>query len=277
MSRWKIFLNKTIWKHVGIIAGIGIAILILIFSSLNIYTHHGQSTPLPDFTGLTEAQLQNLVKTRKLRYTIIDSVHIDNAPKGVVIEQVPSPGEFVKKKRLVFLTINAWTEEQVSVPNLTDYSLRNARVILESFGLKTGELVYIPSEYTNLVLGQHYKGKPVQPGTLVPKGTTIDLLIGRGLSHETTPVPSLVGLDIANVRRMVQNLYLNIGATIFDEAILTPEDSLKAFVWKQNPPAEPGFYLNLGASIDIWLTLDETRLLNLDNDDTDSTFEDEIR
>jgi len=277
MSRWKILLNKTIWKHVGIITGISIVLLILVFSFLNIYTHHGQSRPLPDFTGLTEVQLQSLIKKSKVRYTIIDSVHIDYAPRGVVIEQVPKAGEHVKKNRLVFLTINAWTEEQVAVPNLIDYSLRNAKVILESFGLTVGDLVYIPSEYTNLVLGQHYKGKPVQPGTLVPKGTTIDLLIGRGLSSETTSVPSLIGLDLTNARRMAQGVYLNIGATIFDEEIKTSGDSIKAFVWKQSPPAAPGFFLNLGASIDVWLTLDEAKLLENNNEsDTDSSFEDEI-
>ena len=63
-----------------------------------------------------------------------------------------------------------------------------------------------------------------------------------------------------NARKMAQGLYLNIGAIIYDEAIITQEDSLKAFVWKQNPPAEPEYLLNLGASIDVWLTLDETRL-----------------
>lgn len=276
MSRWKIVLNKTIWKHIGIIAGISVAILILVFSFLNIYTHHGESDPLPDFTGLTENQLKLIVKKHKLRYVIIDSVHVDNAPRGVVIEQTPKPNERVKKRRLIFLTINAWTQEQVSVPNLMDYSLRNAKAILESFGLTAGELVYIPSEYTNLVLGQHLNGKPVEPGSMVPKGTSIDLLIGRGLSSETTTVPSLIGLDLVNAHRVAQGVNLNIGATIFDENVITPEDSLKAFVWKQNPPAEPGFYLNLGASIDVWLTTSETRLLEPDEVETDSSVEEEI-
>lgn len=260
MSRWKILLNKTLWKHIGILAGVGILLLILAFTFLNIYTHHGQGKAIPDFTGLTELQLQNLIKSNHLRYTIVDSIHTDNVPRGAVVEQVPKAGQPAKKNRLVFFTINAWSEEKVAVPNLADYSLRNARAILESFGLITGELVYIPSEYTNLVLGQHLNGKPVEPGTLVPKGTAIDLLIGRGLSSETTSIPSLIGLDLLNARKMAQGLYLNIGAIIYDEAIITQEDSLKAFVWKQNPPAEPEYLLNLGASIDVWLTLDETRL-----------------
>ena len=242
-------------------------------------THHGQTSALPDFRGLTEAQLQTLVKSRKLRYTIIDSVHIANAPKGVVIEQVPKAGELVKKKRLVFLTINALTEEQVSVPNLTDYSYRNAREILESFGLTTGDLVYIPSEYTNLVLGQHFQGKPIQPGTLVPKGTAIDLLIGRGLSSETTPVPNLIGLDLVSALNLIQNYYLNIGAKIYTEDVISAEDSAKAFIWKQNPPSETGYSLRLGSSIDVWLTIDEMLLQKdgeADSEEADTSMENEI-
>ncbi len=261
MSRWKILLNKSIWKHVGIIVGAAIVLLISIFLSLQFYTLHGKSDPLPDFTGLTEAQLQHLIKSKKLRYTIIDSVHIDHAPRGVVIEQVPRAGEFVKKNRNVFLTINAWTEEKVAVPNLTDYSLRNAKVILESFGLKVGELIYIPSEYTNLVLGQHLDGRPVAPGFLVAKGTSIDLLIGRGLSNETTAVPDLIGLRLEEAQRVARSVYLNIGATIYADTIATRADSLKAFVWRQSPASRKGYMLQLGASIDVWLSTDESLLI----------------
>ena len=279
MTRWKILLNKALWKHFGILIGIAILLLILAFTFLNVYTHHGQGRPIPDFTGLTELQLQDLIKSQQLHYTIIDSIHTDNVPPGAVVEQVPKAGQLAKKNRLVFFTINAWTEEKVAVPNLADYSLRNARAILESFGLTAGELVYIPSEYTNLVLGQHLNGKPVEPGTLVAKGTAIDLLIGRGLSAETTSIPSLIGLDLLNARKMAQGVYLNIGATIYDEAIITQEDSLKAFVWKQNPPAEPGYMLNLGASIDVWLSTDEARLTEAAGETPADTllYEDEFR
>ncbi|WP_026473768.1 PASTA domain-containing protein [Alkaliflexus imshenetskii] len=276
MSRWKILLNKSIWKHVGIIVGAAIVLLISIFLSLQFYTLHGKSDPLPDLTGLTEAQLQHLIKSKKLRYTIIDSVHIDHAPRGVVFEQVPRAGEHVKKNRNVFLTINAWTEEKVAVPNLTDYSLRNAKVILESFGLKVGELIYIPSEYTNLVLGQHLDGRPVAPGFLVTKGTSIDLLIGRGLSNETTAVPDLIGLKLEAAQRVARSVYLNIGAVIYADTIATRTDSLNAFVWRQSPASRKGYMLQLGASIDVWLSTDESLLIQKQETQEEDDYRDEF-
>ena len=284
MAVWlKIFTKKYFWLHLGIIILTGVFFIITVFFSVKIYTHHGQSFPLPDFKGLTEPQFQYLFKKNNLRYSIIDSVYLDNTPKGIVIEQVPKAGDLVKKNRNIFLTINAWSDEQVLIPDLKDYSLRNAKVILESFGLKTGELIYIPSEYANLVLGQHFNGKPVEPGTMVAKGSTIDLLIGRGLGKELTTVPNLKGLEKRIAEQVVQSVFLFIGGMIYDENIVTSEDSARAFVWKQNPVAKSGNMLNVGASIDIWLTINELLLIS-DNEllgqdeelDDDSDFEKEF-
>lgn len=256
MLQWKKILNHPIWKHLGILVGASVVIIIAIFFFLKIYTLHGQGSPVPDFTGLTEQQLQHLIKSQKLRYTIIDSVYIDNAPKGIVVDQTPRAGDHVKKNRNIFFTINAFGEEQIVVPGLTDYSLRNAQEILESYGLRLGELIYIPSEYTNLVLGQHHLGKPIEPGTMLRKGATIDLLVGRGLSNETTAVPNLIGMKLTEAKSVAQSVYLNLGATVFADSIETAIDSLNAFIWRQNPPSHRGYVLNLGASIDVWLSTD---------------------
>jgi len=277
MAWLKIFAKKALWIHLGIIVLTTAFLLVAVFVSLGIYTHHGKSKALPDFTGLTEQQLQHLISSNDLRYIIIDSVHINDVPRGVVIEQEPKAGEHVKRNRKIFFTINAWSEEQVSMPSLEDYSLRNAKVILESFGLKTGELIYIPSEYASLVLGQHYKGKPIEPGTLLPKFSAIDLLIGSGLSSETTNIPNLRGLDKKIAEQIVQSLFLNLGAIIYDQSIVSVEDSTSAFVWQQRP--EAGSALNLGASIDIWLTLNDSLLIAAPEEETlefDANYEDEF-
>ena len=271
------FKTKGFWLHLGIIFLITIFLMITVFFSIDLYTRHGNSFILPDFKGLTESQFRNLIKKNDLRYIIIDSLYLDDIPKGIVVDQVPKAGEYVKKNRKIFFTINAWNEEQVIIPNLTDYSLRNAKVMLESYGLKLGELIYIPSEYANLVLGQHLHGKLVEPGTMTAKGTTIDLLIGRGLSSELTSVPNLKGLDKNSAEQVVQNLKLFIGAIIYDETVITTNDSTKAFIWKQNPSAKPGSLINIGASINIWLTanedlrniVDEEILENEDEDNSD--------
>ncbi len=261
MSFFKTILSKPFAKHLGIVIASGIIIIILTFWGLKLYTRHGKGFPAPDFTGLTEQQFKHMIQENELRYAIIDSVYIEDAPPGVVIEQTPDAGSMVKKNRNIFFTINSWTPEKVQVPDVIDYSIRNARVMLESFGLEVGELIYVPSEYTNLVLGQHYKGKPIEPGTPMERGAVIDLLVGQGLSNRTTAVPDLTGLHFEEAKQISQDLSLNIGAQIYDSTVVSREDTLNAFVWQQKPAGDRDHRLRLGSSIDIWLTTDSSYIM----------------
>ncbi|MFO7999963.1 MAG: PASTA domain-containing protein [Marinilabilia sp.] len=264
MLDFKTIFNKTIAKHLGIIVLSGIFIIFLIFFGLDLYTRHGQAFEVPDFTGLTEEQFGDIMEEHELRYSIIDSVYVEDEPPGTVLEQTPQPGSLVKKNRNIFFTINSWEPEKVQMPDVTDYSIRNARVMLESFGLEVGKLAYVPSEYTNLVLGQHYKGKAIEPGTSLERGSTIDLIVGQGLSNQRTAVPHLVGLKLEEAKEISQNVSLNIGAEIHDTTIVSKEDTAEAFVWKQSPEGSRDNQLQLGSSIDIWLTTDSA-LLEVDS------------
>jgi len=278
MSFGKFLISKTFFKNLGMIVAAFIFLLIMVFIILGLYTHHGEANPLPDFSGLTEKQVKEIIKKEDLRYTIIDSVHIPDQLPGVVIEQNPKPGEKVKRNRNIFFTINAYTPEKVQTPNVVESSLRNAKVTLESYGLKVGKIIYVPSEYTNLVMGQLYKGKPIKSGTSLPKGSKIDLMVGKGLSDKKTNVPNLIGFSVVKAEQRCFNASLNLGAIITDVTINSPDDSLKAFVWKQKPRAEEGEQLQLGSSIDIWLTLDSAKLqhdtlsLHFGQPGTDSIF-----
>jgi beta-lactam-binding protein with PASTA domain len=278
MSFLKTIFSKAFGKHVGILFIAGCLIILFTFIGLKIYTRHGKGFEAPDFTGLTEQQFKHLIEKNDLRYAIIDSIYVDEEPPGIVIEQTPEPGSMVKKNRNIFFTINSWAPEKVQMPDVIDYSIRNARVMLESFGLKVGQLIYVPSEYTNLVLGQHYKGKPIEAGTPLERGAVIDLIVGKGLSNQTTAVPDLIGLYFNEAKEISQNLSLNIGAQIYDTTVVTKEDTLNAFVWKQRPDESSDRQLRLGASIDIWLTTDSSFIMpdSALSDTIDTEFQEEI-
>ncbi len=261
MSFLKFLFSKVFLKNLGIAIGIIALLLIGTFITLNIYTLHGVSQPIPNCTGLTQNQFEELLEEKNFRFNIIDSVHITGFAPGAVVEQLPQAGTQVKKNRTIHFTINAYSAEKVQVPNLSSYSLRSAKAILESYGLKTGKLIYIPSEYTNEVLGQHYKGKPIEPGTSIEKGSVIDLLLGQGLSDKKTNIPDLTGLATDEARHFLVSVSLNLGSTIYDSTVVSQDDSLFAFIWKQKPAAEPGSRIPLGSSIDVWLSTDSSKIL----------------
>ncbi|WP_185968898.1 PASTA domain-containing protein [Carboxylicivirga sp. M1479] len=260
MSFLKGIINNVFVKNIVIAIVVITLAIAATFVSLNVYTNHGEYYPVPDFKGLTEDQFSELIKEKGFRYNIIDSAHVDGYFPGAVIEQIPAPGSMVKENRNIHFTIKAIAPEQVQIPNLIDYSLRNAKVILESYGLVVGELIYVPSEYRNLVIQQLYKGKPVEPGKVVLKGSVIDLHIGKGLSTERTNVPDLQALTLSEAQDYTVSVSLNIGAAIYDESVTTAEDSLAAVIWQQQPAGESGARIPLGASIDVWLSVDTAKI-----------------
>ncbi len=176
------------------------------------------------------------------------------------MDQNPPPELQVKKGRTIFLTINAIIPEMTRMPDVVGISLRQARAIIETAGLKIGRLSYVPDIAVNNVLQQKYKGDVIEEGDSIPKGAVIDLVLGRGLSDDKTAAPDLIGLHLNTAIDKITVRYLNLGAIIYDGTVETQEDSLDAFIWKQRPVFDSESLLNLGSAVDIWLTVDSTKL-----------------
>lgn len=252
--------SKQILIHLLLVLGLFGLLVYLTLLFLHVYTHHGESMGVPDFKGLTENEVEIVTKQSKLRYNIIDSVFMPDALPGTIIAQQPSVGYQVKQGRTIYLTILAISPEKVMVPTIVDVSLREAESRLESAGLRLGQVVYRPSEFFKLVLDAKYMGKFLPDDTILVKGSVIDLVVGKGLSNEKTLVPELFGLHIDEAKQMLYDVSLNIGALVYDVSFVTAEDSLNAIIWKQNPIRMKTENVELGSSVDLWLTVDREKL-----------------
>ncbi len=240
---------------------------------IRVYTNHGESFPVPNLAGMSIEQAEQLLEEKNLTYEISDSTYLDSAEPGSVIGQVPVAGHYVKEDRTIFVSICATAPEQVAMPKLTDISFRQAVNLMQASGLNVGLVEYVPSEFSNLVLGQKINGQDIESGVLVNKGSRIDLMIGKTSNGEKTVVPNLFGETLNQARGEIASLFLNLGAIIYDATIQTKEDSLAAKVWQQRPSYSSYDNVELGASIDVWLTIDEQRLtqdsdLEMENDST---------
>ncbi|MBI5009596.1 MAG: PASTA domain-containing protein [Bacteroidia bacterium] len=212
------------------------------------------------FYGLTLEETAKLAKKNKLKYHIIDSVYTNIVPRGCIAEQNPRPGFKVKKWRNVALTINAFHPEMVAMPNLIDLPKRQAILVVEGAGLEMGLLKYKPDLSVDVVIEQQLNGKIIAAGDSIQKGSVIDLVLGKGLSNQRTPVPELTGYSLESARNRILAASLNLGAYIFDNTILNETDSLNAFVYKQNPEYSEESSLQLGSAIYLWLTTDSAKL-----------------
>ena len=251
-------ITKSFLMHLGLAVLSSIVLLFFVFHSLDVITHHGEALSVPDFTGKSLKDAIEYAKENDLVIKIIDSV--DNAPgkKGTVIAQTPPPDFKVKKGRTIHVTVKTFNPRRIPMPDFTGVSLIQAKADIETYGLKIGKLKYIPDIATNNVLEQYFNGRPVAPGSLIEKNSRIDLVLGMGESNEATVVPDLIGSTRGDAYQKATDFSLNVGAMIFDETVITTEDSITAVVWKQSPVKN--YQTTMGSTIDLWLSLDPDKI-----------------
>ncbi len=257
----KEFLKSKTFK-LNLLAFIGITIVLIVLDMflLRIYTDHGESIGIPDLRGKTSKEVSAILDKIDLRYQVRDSVYSHETAPGTVLDQYPRPGMKVKKNRTIFITLCALSQEMIPMPQLTDISARQAINLIESSGLVSGKIEFKPSEFPNLVLEQKISGRSVPEGELVPKGSVIDLVLGSDSNGETSEVPTLFGLNMAEVQLTLGEAYLTPGIITYDESFTSEDQKIKGLIWKQSPDPTEVFEVTRGTAIDIWLTLDPTKL-----------------
>ncbi len=266
------FFSRAFWRNLFIAACIFLCILLFVFFSLRIYTHHNHSLAVPDFTDMSFDEAVKKIEEKHMRYEIADSQYVaDKAPK-VILDQHPKPNFLVKKNRKIFLTVNASNPGKIEMPNLVGITLREARIKLKSYGLELGELFYKYDISENVVLGQQIKGEKVSTNDSVTKGSQIDLVIGKGLANVRRMVPNLVGLTLEEAKIVATNATFNIGAVIEDNSISEAPDSLKPFIFRQKPESNPDILRPLGSTISLYVTVDSTKNPNYKPNEKDPDY-----
>lgn len=260
MDFLRFLITKKFFRHLGLAVALAIILLLGTLVWLKIYTHHGQAITVPNLAGLTVDEVDDVTSSRRLRFEVVDSVFSNEMPRGTVLKQNPKASSRVKKNRKIFLTLNAINLEMVSMPRMVGLSIRQARLALQNAGLILGDIEYRPNFAINNVLQQMHNDSVINEGTEITKGAVIDLVLGMGLSQETTRVPELVGVLLDEATEIIADYYLNIGAITYDESMDDAEDSAQAFIWRQYPEFDEFRKMNMGMEVDIWLTVDSTLL-----------------
>jgi eukaryotic-like serine/threonine-protein kinase len=232
-----------------ILTTIGLVLFLILM--LNFYTMHNESITVPDITGKAMFDAKRMLEVSDLDYMVVDSTFDDSKPPLSVLEQNPKKGAQVKKHRKIYITLNASQPPSVKIPNIMDNSRRQAELILESWGLHVGSIIYIPDMAKDAVLGIQLKGKEVKSGSIVSKGSSIDLVLGDGFGNQVTEVPPLIGLTVLEARAVLDAVHLHMGALEADGSII---DTLKAYIYNQDPMYGMPGQLGPGNTVKLYIT-----------------------
>ena len=246
---FEILKDERLYRNI-VFAGITLILLFLLWLKyLDFYTNHDDFINVPDFNEIHISSLDSIVEANNLRYEIIDSIFDRSKQKGTVISQDPLANTNVKENRKIYLTINSLQSRKVYFPDIYDLTLRQAVRKLNKNGLTVGNLKYRADIATNKVLDFKVNGIKVEVGQELYYGSIIDLIVGKGLSHDKITIPNLIGLSRVEANIVLISISLNVGLEYFKNDVL---DSNAAVVYKQYPASNNENRMNIGASIDLY-------------------------
>ena len=247
--------KKSVWLNLLIAILIVAGLILLFFNSLDFFTRHGEEVNVPSVTGKSFEEARDQLESIGFEVVIQDSVYRDTINARAVVKQFPEPEAKVKKNRTVYLTVNRTVPPDVVMPNLVGMSVRNAAIVLKQFGLKMGDTTYKPDFAKNSVLTQLKEKEEIKPGTRLPMGTPINLVLGSGLSNIDMGVPDLFGMTYTDAKEILNASGISFGARVLDDDV---KDTANAFIYRQSPerntPDRRVNRIRPGQMIDVWLS-----------------------
>lgn len=250
--------SKRIFKNLAIFAVLLAVLIVVVLLSISKYTQHDSVITVPDVTTLTVENAAPFFEKKNLRYKVVDSIRVPTQAPGVILEQKPAPGAHVKENRIIFLTVNAASEEKISIPDVKDISQRQAEATLTATGFRVRDVQFVPSEFRDLVLGVSYNGRTLPAGAKLPKGSSLTLMVGQSSSGESITVPSLHGMTMDEAIQLLHGQSLNIGDPHYDVTPSGKEVAKKYRIYRQEPIT--GTSTSVGRKVDLWMTTDENLL-----------------
>ena len=175
----KIF-RLPVYVHLLAISVMTCVAVYIVLKSIDAYTNHNQAVTVPDVRGLQIEEAAPFLERSLLRYEIIDSVYAKREMPGAIIELMPEANSKVKKNRVIYITINAKTEETAPIPEIEEISYRQAYALLKARGFVDVEYKYVTGEFLDLAIGVEYSGQMISSGTRVPLTAKLILVISDG-------------------------------------------------------------------------------------------------
>ena len=167
---------------------------------------------------------KNILEDKHLRVSTSEVTNPD-VPAGQVISQTPGAGEKVKEQRTIHLVVSKGVGD-ITVPDLTDLTVDQARQRLKDLGLVVGKITQqsVDGKKDGVIIAQSPSGD-----SKVSKGTTIDLVVNKAKAKKVK-VPNLVGMTLKDARDTLSNIQLGVNQVSgsVEEKSVVIEQSIKA-------------------------------------------------
>ncbi len=159
----------------------------------------GSTFPMPTLEGSSREEVYAICAEKALLVSERTAEFDASLPSGYLIRQDPRPGTRIKPGRRTVVVFSAGPR-MVTIPALRGSSERQTRLTLEDLGLIPGDMIRVTGSEP---AGRLLSSRP-GPGTRIPVGGRIDLLVSNGPAGAEYLVPDLLEHDLEAVLALLE-------------------------------------------------------------------------
>ncbi|RQP15124.1 MAG: PASTA domain-containing protein, partial [Chryseobacterium sp.] len=264
LFHWKVLLN------IILAIAVFLGLVWLTFRWLEFHTNHGRELEVPNVINMSMQDAVRVLDDAGLEYEV-DSFKFDPKYKPFQVLQIyPAPGSRVKDGRAITMRVNPRTWAKVAVPDVLDRYKYLAFRQLDLVGLKVGDTLYEPSIAKDAVLRLMFNGTPLKPGTLLPKFSVIDVVIGQG-PRRNVAVPNLIGMTVQQAKAIIKQNYFELGLIDYENG----SGDQSQIVYYQVPAG--GSLSDQGLQIDLWASAKTPAEMHSRIDELDAVYRRNLR
>lgn len=245
LSMLKSLFNWKVLVNLAVATAIFVGLVWLTFRWLEYHTNHGQEIPVPNVINKSVHDAVKILEDNGLDYEV-DSVAYNPKFRPLqVLKVYPAPGSRVKDGRAIQLMVNPKSWAPVAVPDVINKYSGLVFQRLEQVGLKVSDTIFEPSIQKDAVIRILFKGNSIKAGSLLPRFSTVDVVIGSGPMRNIN-IPNVVGLTVKEAKAYITRNLFEIGIVEHEDGGKDESD----IVYYQDPAA--GDVRDQGMQIDLW-------------------------
>ena len=222
-------------------------IVILDYFILPNYVGYNNEHYLPDVRGEYLEKATYQLRSLGFNTKPILIPYSESHTPGTVIKMFPRAFTKVKEGRTIDLTI-AGKDEDIEIPDISNLSLRNAKLTLTKLGLGIDTIIY---EYDNVISDGYISFQLPRKGQTVKSSTNMTLGVSRGAPPDYYIIPDIVNYSLTRARKSIINEGLRVGEITYE----FQPDLVPNTVIEQNMTA--GMRVSFPASINLLISTDK--------------------
>ena len=239
---------KIIYKYILSFIFISIiGIIILDLFILPSYVGYRSEYYLPDLRGEHYENASYKLNQLGFKVEIIKVPYEKDIKPSTIIKMHPRAFTKVKQGRTIKLTISG-KEENYIMPDLSNYSLRNAKIAISRFNIKIDTIIY---EYDNNIKPNYITYQVPKAGKNINNNSKIIICVSKGIPPDFYILPNLLNMGLDRAKKNIVNAGLRLGLIDYE----FNSNLLNKTVIRQS--MTPGMRVSFPVTIDLIISKDK--------------------